>query len=312
MFIFRFITNQLVVLTVAGSVLAFFYPEVFLPLNSVFIWFFAATMFALGVVLEPQELKETARRPKEVALGVMTQFTVMPILGFLAAYFGDVPPAIALGFVIVGCAPGAMASNVMVFLAGGAVAFSITLTTFATLLAPLLTPSLVKFFGDAFFPISFWAMMKIIIQVLLIPLLLGMLLRRYLGKQLEAAKVIAPAIAAVAIVIICSLAVAKNQQTLGAMGMKMFFLVASVNILGYAAGWYLGKLYGFDYRYRLTLAIEIGMQNAGLGVVLALKLFQDTPEVAMPAALFAVWCVFTAALVTAYLRRRQGAQSVPI
>ena len=297
---FRFLSRQLAPLTLAGAVIAYLYPPAFLIFADTFLWFFAATMLALGVVLEPSDLKRTLQSPHRVLLGVLTQFTVMPILGFTVASFSGLPPEIALGFVIVASAPGAMASNVIVYLAGGSLAFSIAMTTVATFLSPLLTPSLVKWLGGAFMPVAFWPLFVTIIQTVLAPLLLGMWLRRRLGQRLDAAESLCPGVAAVAIVVICSYAVAANQPRIATVGLQVFGYVVLVNALGYVAGWYLAKLYRFDYPHQLALTIEIGMQNAGLGVALALAHF--TPETALPGALFAAWCVLTAAGASAFLR----------
>lgn len=301
-------------LTLLGAIWAYFQPTPFEIFDvqflglKLFLWLFAVTMFSLGIVLEPAELGETAREPGKIATGLMTQYTIMPALGFCAAYFGGLPPELALGFVIVACAPGAMASNVIVYLAGGAVAYSIALTTVATMLSPVLTPSLVKWLGGAFLPVPFWPLMFTILKIVLVPLLLGMVFRRLLGCRLALAKEIAPAIAAIAIIIICSYAVAKNAGRIAELlaaseGMIVIGLVILLNALGYLAGWWLARLYRFDLRHRLTLAIEIGMQNAGLGVALALAHFP--PQTALPGALFAFWCVLTAAGASGWLRRQK-------
>jgi len=306
-------------LTLLGAIIAYFLPDIFTIFGEVvlglklFLWLFAITMFALGVVLEPVELRETTREPGKIAAGLITQYSVMPLLGFCAAYFGGLPPELALGFVIVACAPGAMASNVIVYLAGGAVAYSIALTTVATMVSPLLTPSLVKWLGGSFLPVPFWPLMFTIIKIVLIPLLLGMVFRRLLGQRIETAKVVAPGVAAIAIIIICSFAVAANEARIASLlaseqGVTVISLVIVLNALGYLAGWWLARLYRFDLRHRLTLAIEIGMQNAGLGVALALEHFK--PETALPGALFAFWCVLTAAGASAWLRRK-GVQQAP-
>jgi BASS family bile acid:Na+ symporter len=181
------------------------------------------------------------------------------------------------------------------------VAFSVAMTTVATFLSPLLTPMLVKLLGGVFLEIPFWPMMQTILLTVVLPLLAGMLLRRHLGRHLVTARSLAPAIAALAIVIICSYAVAANQERIAAVGGGVIAMVVVLNAAGYLAGWGLARLYGFDARHRLTLAIEIGMQNAGLGVALALKHF--APETALPGALFAVWCILTAAGASAWLRR---------
>ncbi len=306
MILFRLIANGLAPLTLLGAIAAYFLPELFLPLKHVFKWLFAITMFALGVVLDADELKDTLHHPLRIGLGVMTQYAVMPILAFLVATLAGLPPAVALGFIIVGSAPGAMASNVIVYLAGGAMAFSIAMTTVATFLSPLVTPTLVELLGGKLLPIPFWSMMHTILLVVVVPLGLGMTLHRYLGRHITLAREIAPALAALAIIIICSYAVAANQSRIASVGLDVFMLVVLLNALGYTAGWFLARLYHFDHRHQLALAIEIGMQNAGLGVVLALEHFKDTPETALPGALFAVWCILTAAGATSWLRRQQG------
>lgn len=304
MLVFRWIANGLAPLTLLGAVAAYLYPPAFLIFKDVFLWLFAATMFALGVVLDTGELRDTLKHPGRVGLGVLTQFSVMPTLAFAAAWGAGLPPELALGFIIVGCAPGAMASNVIVYLAGGAVAFSVALTTVATLLSPILTPALVEWLGGVFLPIPFWPMMLTILKTVLAPLLLGIALQRVLGKRITAAKAIAPGIAAIAIVIICSYAVASNHQYLSEVGPTVVMLVVVINLAGYALGWVVASVYGFDRSHRLTLSIEIGMQNAGLGVALALAHF--TPLVALPGVLFAVWCILTAAGASAWLRRAES------
>ncbi len=298
----HWIADLLAPLTLLGAIAAYFHPPLFLVFKSSFLWFFAATMFALGVVLNPEDFRATVREPGRIGLGVLTQFTLMPLLGFLAALLVPLPDAVALGFIIVACAPGAMASNVIVYLAGGAVAYSVALTTVATFLSPILTPALVQWLGGVFLPIDFWPMFLTIINTVVIPLALGMLLRHQLKDRVQEARQIAPTVAAIAIVIICSYAVAANQTRIASMGPAVMLTVISVNLLGYLAGWWAARLFHFDRRHQLALSIEIGMQNAGLGVALALKHF--APETALPGALFAVWCILTAAGASGFLRRK--------
>jgi len=195
-----------------------------------------------------------------------------------------------------------MASNVIVYLAGGALAYSIVLTTISTLLSPLLTPALVSWIGGALLPIPFWPMMKTTVLIVVLPIILGMLVRRYLGQKTQVMTEIAPAIAVLSIVIICSYAVAANQSRIADVGIQLFLIVVIINLVGYLLGWHLARLYGFEEKLQIALSIEIGMQNAGLGVALALKHFPA--ETALPGALFAVWCILTASGMTAYLRRR--------
>jgi BASS family bile acid:Na+ symporter len=301
------------ILTLISAVAAYVYPPAFLIFKDYFLYFFAATMFALGIVLKPEEARTALGRPSQICLGVLTQYSVMPLLGLAAASLAvwqGVSPALALGFIIVGCAPGAMASNVITYLAGGAVAFSIAMTMLATLLSPLLTPSLVELLGNAFMDIPFWPMMQTIFLTVVLPLALGLLLRRHLGSLQAEAEIMAPGIAAIAIIIICSYAVAANHDRIAETPALVIGLVILLNALGYLFGWTAGKVFGFDLSYKITLAIEIGMQNAGLGVALALKHF--SPETALPGALFAVWCILTAAGMTRWLHKRPEALTAAV
>lgn len=361
----RFIASNMAVLTLLFAILAFFFATEFSVFGHIFKELFAATMFALGVVLDRKDLLDTLKHPLRIGLGVLTQFVVMPLFAFSIVTLAGLPPYLALGFIIVGSAPGAMASNVIVYLAGGALAFSIALTTVATFLSPFLTPFLIDQLGGQFIDIDPEKLMWTILYILVIPLAGGMLLRRYLDKgytgrfllghlivadllvfllfmngslanwqvtlaaifiivapfvvcfmprrlaapTLDWSKELAPAIAAIAIIVICAYAVAKNQQQILEVGPLVLILVVVLNALGYLAGWLLAKLYRFDRTHQITLAIEIGMQNAGMGVALALAHFRDHPEVALPGALFAVWCIITAAGASSYLRRHRTASN---
>ncbi len=305
MFVWRYLSSNLAWLTVLSALAAYWQPAIFLPFGHVFLWLFAATMFALGITLEPADAREAFAHPGRILIGVGAQYAIMPALGFGAAWLATelgATPALALGFIIVGCAPGAMASNVITYLAGGLVAFSIAMTLVATMLSPLLTPALVEWLGHALMAIPFWPMMGTILWTVVLPLVLGIGARRRLGRLLPAAETIAPGLASLAIIIICSYAVAANHDRIGDTPPMVAGLVILLNGLGYALGWLVGRLFSFPQAWQLTLSIEIGMQNAGLGVALALKHF--APETALPGALFAVWCIVTAAGLTRWLKGR--------
>ncbi len=302
----HFISRGMAPLTLLCALIAFYQPAVFIVFKPYFLWLFSASMFALGVVLEPTDLKTTLKTPRSIFIGVLSQYSIMPLLGATAAWLAGLPAELALGVIIVGCAPGAMASNVIVFLAGGAVAFSVALTTVATFLSPVLTPLLVEWLGGAYLPIPFWPMMQTILLTVLTPLLLGMACRKALGPHARPLIAFAPTIASLAIIIICAYAVAANHERLMSVSANLFFVIVTVNALGYLCGWLVARLFQFNAAYRLTLAIEIGMQNAGLGVALALKHF--SAETALPGALFAVWCILTGAGASAYLKRKQATQ----
>ncbi len=304
--ILQLISRNLTPLTLITATTAYFFPPLFLVFKSYFLWFFAATMFALGLVMKPEEVKEALSKPGTIFIGVGAQFTVMPALGFCAAMvltWLNYSPALALGFIIVGCAPGAMASNVICYLLGGVVAFSVAMTLFASVLSPLLTPLLVEWLGGTYLPVPLLPMMKTIFLIVVLPLGLGMLLHYRFPRYQPRYERVAPAAASLAILIICGYAVAANQEHIAKTSLLTFLLVVAVNAGGYLAGWLIGKLCSFNRKYQITLAIEIGMQNAGLGVALALKHF--TPETALPGVLFAIWCILTATGLSRFKRLRK-------
>ncbi len=301
----KFISRNIAVLTVICAVAAYFYPALFLLVKPYFLWLFAATMFAVGLVMPFEEAKSALKDPQSILIGVTSQYTIMPLLGFLAAWILtalDYPPALAVGFVIVGCAPGAMASNVMTYLAGGAVAFSIAMTMLATMLSPLLTPALMELLAGVWLPIPFWPMMQTIFLTVVLPLFVAMLLKPRLVRFHDQIEHAAPALASIAIIIICSYAVAANQERIAQLSAWVVVLVILVNGLGYVFGYLVARLFSFQTAYRTTLMIEIGMQNAGLGVALALQHFE--PQTALPGALFAVWCIVTTAALTRFLNTK--------
>jgi BASS family bile acid:Na+ symporter len=307
----QILSRNLAILTLAGALAAYIYPPIFLIFKHYFLWFFAATMFALGLVMQPEEARDALAKPMTIVIGVCSQFSIMPALGFAAATIAlwqGATPALALGFIIVSCAPGAMASNVISYLLGGAVAFSIAMTLLATALSPLMTPLLVEWLGGAWMPIPFWPMMQTIMLMVVLPLIGGMLIHHRFPQHQQHYECIAPDLAALAIIIICSYAVAANQERIAETPWVVFLLVIVLNAGGYLAGWMIGGLFNFERRYQITLAIEIGMQNAGLGVALALKHFE--PESALPGALFAVWCILTAAGLGKW-KQRNEAKSIP-
>jgi bile acid:Na+ symporter, BASS family len=300
--VLRLISQNLALLTLAGAVAAYLFPPAFLVFRGVFLYFFAVTMFALGLVLDPEEVRDPLRKPKSILLGLFTQYTVMPLLGLLTALLSGFSPGLALGFILVGCAPGAMASNLIVYWAGCAAGFSVALTTVSTFISPLVTPSLAQLLGGVYLPVPFWPMLRTILVIVVAPLAAGMVLRPFTDNVRTVVRAAAPAAAVLAVVVICGYAVASNQELIGRVGGMVFLWVVVLNALGYLFGWLAATLYRFNSRYRISLAIEIGMQNAGLGVALALEHFGS--ETALPGALFAVWCIVTAAAATSVLRRR--------
>ncbi|MCX7848509.1 MAG: bile acid:sodium symporter family protein [bacterium] len=295
-------TRLLPVWVVAAGVGGYVYPPLLRWLDGRIEWLFAATMVGIGAVLKPGDFLPVVRTPHWVVLGTLAQFTIMPVLGYGVARVMDMPRELALGFILVGSVPGAMASNVISYLARADVAYSIALTTCSTLLAPVVTPGLVYVFGKTLVEVRFWPMFFNIVRIVIVPLLVGVGLRYWCGRVIERVAWVFPLVSAVAIALICGLVVALNKERLVGMSGDVIAGVVLHNGLGLLGGYCAGWAYGFDGKRRRTLAIEVGMQNAGLGAVLALKHFGA--EAALPNAVFASWCVVTAAVLVELWRAR--------
>ncbi len=288
----RFVSSNIVLWVVLFGFLAFFYPEVFLIFKNSINWFFAGAMFGIGLVLKSEDYRNILKSPLAVLFGTLCQFTIMPLLSLGIGILLKLPNPIILGLVITGAAPGAMTSNVISYLSKADVAYSVSLTTVATFLAPVLTPLLTLWLVGARIPVSFWAMFNTIVITVVIPLLAGFAFRKIFPKFVEKVEDVPPLISVLSIVVITSYVVAANVENLKMATLIILIAVFLINLFGMTLGFLAGYIPKFNLKRRKTLAIEIGMQNAGLGVVLALKHFDET--VAMPAAFYTIWCIISA------------------
>jgi len=277
------------------GVIAYIYPKPFIALRGGMDLFFALTMLGIGCVLNIEDFKRIAKQPKIVAIGSVMQFSLMPLGAFFVAKAFNLPPEITLGLILTGSAPGAMASNVMSYVARADVAYSVSLTTVSTLLTPIMTPALTYVLAHSILRVDFLAMVWSIIKMVIAPLLLGLFLKYKFHKTIEKIEPVFPAISVTFIIFICSLVIALNKEFLAMLTLLVIAAVFVLNIWGMSSGYTIAKLLKMNIARRRTLAIEIGMQNAGLGTVLALKHFNE--RVAIPAACFVFMCIFTAAIM---------------
>jgi len=298
----RFYTKYLAIWVIALGIVAYFWPKPFIAAKPAMEWFFALTMFGIGAVLKIDDFKQIALRPLIVLIGVCGQFIIMPFGAFAIAKIFNLPPEIAVGLILTGCAPGAMTSNVMCYIAKADAAYSVSLTTVATLLCPIVTPGLTFLLAKATMDVPFWAMFFSVIKMVVLPLLAGFSIRYILKQQIEKIIELFPAISTTFIAFICSLVIALNKDSLLMLTLPIFAAVLILNIYGLGAGYTLGSVFRMTVARRRTLSIEIGMQNAGLGVVLALKHFG--PIAAAPAAVFVFVCIITASFLASLWQRQ--------
>lgn len=285
-----------------GALLAFAHPEPLAGLKPWIVPLLGLVMFGMGVTLTPGQFREVLRRPRLVALGAALQFGIMPLAAWAIGHLMGLPAALLVGLVLVGASPGGTASNVICYLARGDLALSITLTTVSTLLAVVLTPLLTLLYVGERVPVPAGDMLVSILQVVLAPVALGVLVNRFAGQRLSALQRFFPLLSVGAIVLIIAIIVALNRGSLAAMGPAAALAVVLHNGVGLAAGYGLARLAGQDEIRARTLAIEVGMQNSGLAVALAVKYFSTAA--ALPGAIFSVWHNLSGSALAAWWSRR--------
>ena len=300
--VLTFYTKYFAVWVIAFGVVAYFVPKPFVALRDYMDWFFTLTMFGIGAVLQIEDFKRIAQRPVIVLIGSAAQFSIMPLGAFVLAKLFGLPPEITVGLILTGSAPGAMASNVMSYIAKADTAYSVSLTTVSTLLCPLLTPGLTFILAGSVLKVPFWEMMLSVIKMVIVPLFVGFGVRHYFKEKIEKVLPIFPAISVTFIIFICSLVIALNKNRLAQVTGLVLATAVILNIYGMLGGYGVGAAFRMEVRRRRTLAIEIGMQNAGLGTVLALKHFGE--KAAIPAAIFVFICIITASVMAELWRKR--------
>ena len=277
------------------AAVAYFFPEVFTGVKSSINLFFAVTMFGIGLVITEEDYRNIARSPRQILLGNLFQFTIMPLMALVTAHLFSLSDTLTVGLILTGSAPGAMTSNVISYLSGGDVAYSVSLTAVATILCPVLTPLLTWLLAGHMVPIPFLSMFLTIMYTVVAPLILGFCVRKIMPSLISRIDGIPAAISVTSIIIITSYVVAANRGNLGKATLLIFAAIIFHNLAGMLLGYLGGQAAGFSFKRKKTLSIEIGMQNAGLGVILALEHF--SAEVAIPAAIFTIWCIVSASML---------------
>ncbi|AVD55787.1 bile acid:sodium symporter family protein [Heyndrickxia coagulans] len=269
------------------AVIAYFLPQHFAWIGNYIVPLLGIVMFGMGLTLELSDFKEVFKKPLEVALGVVGHFVIMPLIAFLLAVGLNLPKDIAIGVILVGCCPSGTASNVMVFLARGNVALAVAIASVSTILAPIVTPLLILLFASKWVHVSVLSLFLSVVQVIIVPLLLGFIVKRFFGKQARAGAKAMPLVSVVAIVLIVAGVVAGSAEKIAQTALLVFAVVILHNLLGFIIGFFFARLCGMDLAKQKAVSMEVGMQNSGLGVALATAHF--SPLAAVPSAIFSVW-----------------------
>ncbi len=246
-------------------------------------------MFGMGMTLSLEDFKLVLKRPLDVLKGTLAQFTIMPLIAFLLSKIFGLEEALMVGVVLVGTCPGGTSSNVISYMAGGDLALSVTMTTVSTLLAPILTPAINYLLIQETVSFSPFGMFVSILQVVILPIALGLVIRTILRETADTIEEYMPAVSSIAISCIVGGVIGANKENIVASFGLIVVVVILHNLLGYALGFFVGRMAGMDNRQSITVAIEVGMQNSGLATSLATSQFAAMPLAAVPGALFSAW-----------------------
>jgi len=265
------------VLILAAVSLSMYYPQYFktvgnFKLSALIIPLLQIIMFGMGTELSLKDFANVLRMPKGVFVGIVCHYTIMPLVGFSVARVFNFPPEIAAGIILVGCCPSGLASNVMCYLAKANLALSVSVTTISTLVAPFLTPLLMRLLGGDLIEINFWAMVWDITKIVILPILAGLTFHYLVRGKFNWLDKAMPFLSMAGIIFIITIITAAGRDSLLKVGGLLIIATFIHNVAGFILGYWSGRLLKFPERDCRTIALEVGMQNAGLASGLALTM----------------------------------------
>lgn len=293
------------VIILAAGAIAVLFPAPFLPLGAWINPLLMVIMLGMGMTIKAADFALIAKRPMPLLIGILAQFVIMPGTAWVIVSVVGLDPAIAVGVILVAAAPGGTASNVMAYLAKGDLALSVAMTSVSTLLAPVLTPLIVLALAGSYLPVDAGALFLSIVQIVLVPIAVGIALQRFLPGVVSRLVEWMPLISVTGITLVLLGVVSASSATILASGLMILGIVVVLNGAGLSLGYVAAKLTGLDESARRTVAIEVGMQNSGLAAGLARTHF--SPEAALPAAIFSVWHNVSGSALAGWWSRRPPA-----
>lgn len=285
---FNLFTNLFPLWVLLGGVLALAEPRTVTWFNGqAIVWGLAVIMLGMGITLSVDDFRRVFAMPRTVGAGFVCQYTVMPFLGWAIAHLLRLETAFAVGLILVACCPGGTASNVVTYLARANVALSVLMTMCSTFGAVILTPLLTQWLAGAYVPVDAWALFLDTVKVVLAPLVVGLALHHGAPRFVCAVLPVAPPVSVITIALICASIIGQNAAKVRESGLQLLAAVFLLHAGGFGLGYVTARLFGFDETIRRTISIEVGMQNSGLGAMLAQRNFPNLPAAATPCALSA-------------------------
>lgn len=300
----QWVAKNIAFIVLSISLIALFIPNSFnwIPTSSINP-LLGVVMFGMGLTMKPTDFKVVFTHPKDICIGAIAQFSIMPLLALVLCKSFNLPTDIALGVILVGCCPGGTASNVYTYLSKGDIALSVGMTGLSTLLAPFITPALVLLLAGKSVDINPIGMFESILQVVILPIILGFLLNRYFKKAAERLLPYLPMISTMTISLIVACIISLNAEKILECSLTLMLVIILHNGLGLILGYGLGKLFHLPQPKLTAISIEVGMQNSGLATSLATTHFATYPLATIPGAIFSVWHNISGAIATAILKK---------
>lgn len=299
-----FFGRYMAIIVLVIAALALFVPKSCLWIQTSWVnYLLMIVMFGMGLTLKLEDFKIVLTRPKDVIVGCIAQFTIMPLLAFALGKIFGLEAGLLAGLVLVGTCPGGTSSNVMTYLGKGDVALSVGMTSVNTLLAPLLTPAITYLLLRTTITVDILSMFLSIIKVVIIPIALGFIINKFWGKYTQKATSVLPMISVIAITLIVAAVVSHNAEKILSTGPVVFIIVILHNLLGYVCGYGVGMLMKAPLAKKKAMSIEVGMQNSGLATSLAGTAFPDLAMATVPGAIFSVWHNISGAILANVFNR---------
>lgn len=300
-----FIAANITIVVLLVTALALFLPGSFEWISTSSITpMLGVVMFGMGLTLKPSDFKPVLMQPKDILIGELAQFIVMPLVAWLLCKLLQLPTELALGVILVGCCPGGTASNVICYLAKGDIALSVAMTGVSTLLAPFVTPALVYLLAGKEVAVDMIGMFLSIVQVVIVPIVLGLAASKYLSKFTEKVTPLLPMVSTLAIAAIIGIIVSHNSANILSCSLLVGVAVILHNVLGLTLGYAAGRLLGLTHDKRTAISIEVGMQNSGLATSLAATHFAMFPLAAVPGAIFSTWHNFSGSIAASVFKKK--------
>lgn len=306
--LFNLLANLFPFWVLAFSGLALFFPEWFTWFGgSMIVWGLAMIMIGMGITLSFEDFRRVTRTSRPVLIGVAAQFAIMPLLGWTIALGFSLEAQLAVGLILVACCPGGTASNVVSYIARADVALSVLMTMCSTFAAVVMTPLLTQWLAGAYVPVNGWSLFYSTLQVVVLPVTLGMLLNRYTPRLVRAVMPVAPLVSVLVIALICASIIGANAGTIKDSALSLLSAVALLHLGGFTLGYVAARLLKLEESACRTISIEVGMQNSGLGAVLAQTSFAQMALAPLPSAISASFHSIIGSLFAAWWRLKPPA-----